>query len=68
MRRKRNSGRGFRFPPEIIAQAVWLYHCFSLGLRDIELILAALASAATMKHWSVISLRRAEPPRVCRRL
>src|SRR3954470_14274899 len=29
-----------RFPAEIIAHAVWLYHVFSLSLRDVELILA----------------------------
>jgi putative transposase len=33
--------RGFRFPAEIINQAVWLYHCFSLSLREVELMLAA---------------------------
>ena len=31
---------GHRFPAEIISQAVWLYHAFSLSLRDVELILA----------------------------
>jgi hypothetical protein len=36
-----NPYRGFRFPAEIIEQAIWLYHCFSLSLRDVELILAA---------------------------
>jgi hypothetical protein len=25
---------GFRFPAGIIAHAVWLYHCFSLSLRE----------------------------------
>lgn len=29
-----------RFPGEIISHAVWLYHVFSLSLRDVELILA----------------------------
>src|SRR5271167_1835618 len=29
-----------RFPAEIISQAVWLYHVFSLSLRDVELLLA----------------------------
>ncbi|MBP2298814.1 hypothetical protein [Azospirillum picis] len=33
---------GFRFPAEIINEAVWLYQCFSLSLREVELILAAL--------------------------
>jgi hypothetical protein len=31
-----NPYRGFRFPA-----AVWLYYCFSLSLRDVELILTA---------------------------
>jgi putative transposase len=35
------SCRGFRFPAEIINQAVWSYHRFSLSLREVELILAA---------------------------
>lgn len=30
----------YRFPAEIISHAVWLYHVFSLSLRDVELILA----------------------------
>jgi putative transposase len=32
--------RGFRFPAEMIEHAVWLYHCFSLSLRDVGTILA----------------------------
>jgi putative transposase len=36
-----NLYRGFRFPPEVIQHAVWLDHCCSLSLRDVELILAA---------------------------
>ena len=31
---------GYRFPPEIIAHAVWLYFRFSLSLRDVEDLLA----------------------------
>ena len=31
---------GFRFPTEIIRHAFWLYHVFSLSLRDVEVILA----------------------------
>ena len=30
------SYRGYRFPPEIISHAVWLYHRFSLSFRDAE--------------------------------
>jgi putative transposase len=51
-----NPYRGFRFPAEIIHQAVWLYHCFSLSLRDIELILAArgiVVSYETIREWSL---------------
>ena len=49
-----NPYRGFRFPAEIINQAVWLYHCFSLSLRDVELILAAsgvVVSYETIRVW-----------------
>jgi putative transposase len=31
---------GYRFPPEIISHAVWLYHRFNLSFRDIEDLLA----------------------------
>ena len=31
---------GYRFPPEIILQAVWLYLRFTLSLRDVEDLLA----------------------------
>jgi len=27
---------GYRFPPEIISHAVWLYHRFALSFRDVE--------------------------------
>jgi transposase-like protein len=32
--------RGYRFPPEIIQRAVWLYYRFTLSLRDVEELLA----------------------------
>jgi len=32
--------RGYRFPPEIVSPTVWLYHRFTLSLRDIEDLLA----------------------------
>jgi putative transposase len=28
--------KGFRFPPEIISQCVWLYHRFPLSFRDVQ--------------------------------
>ena len=37
---KKISYSGYRFPPEIIQQAVWLYLRFTLSLRDVEDLLA----------------------------
>ena len=36
--------RGYRFPPDIISHAVWLYHRFSLSHRDVEEFGPLLAS------------------------
>jgi putative transposase len=44
---------GYRFPAEIISHAVWLYHVFSLSLRDVELILAE--RGITVTHESIRS-------------
>ena len=51
-----NPYRGYRFPAEIINQAVWLYHYFSLSLRDVELILTVrgiVVSYETICAWSL---------------
>ena len=45
---------GYRFPAEIISHAVWLYHVFSLSLRDVELILAERGISVThesIRNW-----------------
>jgi putative transposase len=45
---------GYRFPVEVIQHAVWLYHLFSLSLRDIELILAErgiVVSHESVRRW-----------------
>ena len=34
------SYHGYRFPPEIISHAVWLYHRFGVSFRDVEDLLA----------------------------
>ena len=34
------SYHGYRFPPDIIAHAVWLYFRLSLSFRDVEDLLA----------------------------
>ncbi len=44
-----------RFPAEIISHAVWLYHVFSLSLRDVELILAE-RGAAVDQHGVVLDI------------
>jgi len=51
-----NPYRGFRFPPAVIEHAVWLYHCFSLSLRDVELILSArgiVVSYESIREWGL---------------
>src|SRR5262252_9221588 len=51
-----NPYRGFRFPREVIEHAVWLYHCFSLSLRDVELILAArgiVVGDESIREWGL---------------
>jgi putative transposase len=56
MRPSSNRYRGFGFPPEVIEHAVWLYHCFSLSLREVELILAAhgvTVSYESIRDWSI---------------
>ena len=45
---------GYRFPAEIISHAVWLYHVFSLSLRDIELLLAErgiMVTHESIRRW-----------------
>ena len=51
-----NPYRGFRCPAEVIEHAVWLYYCFSLSLRDVELILAArgvVVSYESIREWGL---------------
>jgi putative transposase len=45
---------GYRFPPEIIHQAIWLYLRFTLSYRDVEDLLAErgiLVSYETVRRW-----------------
>jgi transposase-like protein len=51
---KEISYRGYRFPPEIIQQAIWLYLRFTLSLRDVEDLLAErgiMVSYETVRRW-----------------
>ena len=51
--RSRSTGlyRKHRFPPEIIAHAVWLYHRFTLSFREVEELLAE--RGVTVSHEAV---------------
>jgi transposase-like protein len=45
---------GYRFPPEIIQQAIWLYLRFTLSFRDVEDLLAErgiVVSYETVRRW-----------------
>src|ERR1700741_3044207 len=45
---------GYRFPPEIIQQGIWLYLRFTLSLRDVEDLLAERGIAVsyeTVRRW-----------------
>jgi hypothetical protein len=47
---------GYRFPPEIISHAVWLYFRFPLSLRMVEEMLAArgiVVSHETVRQWAL---------------
>jgi len=45
---------GYRFPPDIISYAVWLYFRFPLSLRMVEELLAfrgIVVSHQTLRQW-----------------
>jgi putative transposase len=45
---------GYRFPPEVIQQAIWLYVRFTLSFRDVEDLLAErgiVVSYETVRRW-----------------
>jgi transposase-like protein len=51
---KKISYSGYRFPPEIIQQAIWLYLRFTLSFRDVEDLLAErgiMVSYETVRRW-----------------
>ena len=48
------SYHGYRFPPDIISHAVWLYQRFSLSFRDAEDLLAqrgVTVTSETIRQW-----------------
>ncbi len=46
--------KGHRFPPDLIAHAVWLYFRFPLSYRDVEELLAergVVVTYETIRQW-----------------
>ena len=44
----------YRFPPDIISHAVWLYHRYCMSFRDVEDLLAErgiIVSYETVRQW-----------------
>ena len=51
---KKISYSGYRFPPDIIQQAIWLYLRFTLSFRNVEDLLAErgiMVSYETVRRW-----------------
>ena len=49
--------KGFRFPREVIAYAVWVYHRFALSTADVEDLLAergVIVSRETVRLWRAV--------------
>lgn len=49
--------KGFRFPREVIAYAVWAYHRFALSTADVEDLLAergVIVSRETVRLWRAV--------------
>jgi len=56
---------GYRFPPEIIQQAIWLYLRFTLSFRDVEDLLAErgiVVSHETVRFDELLERARSRTP------
>jgi putative transposase len=54
MKNKKLLYHGYRYHPEIISHAVWLYHRFCLSFRDVEDLLAErgiTVSYESIRKW-----------------
>ena len=52
----KKSCAGYRFPPDIIQRAIWLYYRFTLSFRDVEDLLAErgiIVSCETIRRWAI---------------
>jgi putative transposase len=55
-RSARSRYSGYRYPPELISHAIWLYYRFPLSLRMVEEMLAArgiIVSHETVRQWAL---------------
>ena len=55
------SYKGYRYPIEVIGHAVWLYHRFTLSLRDVEEPRPRWWSPTTIRSWCASSGRTTPP-------
>ena len=49
-----SSYKRFRYPKEIISHSVWLYHRFTLSLRDVQELMferGVVVSHETIRQW-----------------
>jgi putative transposase len=56
MKTSSNLYKGYRFPPDIIQYAVWLYYRFNLSQRDVEELLAErgiTVSYESIRLWAI---------------
>ena len=60
MRSQPASYHGYRFPPDIISHAVWLYHRFCLSFRDAEDLLAQRGVTVTYEGCVATFKKRQE--------
>jgi hypothetical protein len=51
---KKISYRGYRFPPEIIHQAIWLYLRFTLSLRDVRRLVGGTRHHGLLRDCSAL--------------
>ena len=58
MTSQKPSYHGYRFPPEIISHAVWLYHRCCLSFRDVEDLLAPTEASRSRTKPSATGVRR----------
>ena len=62
MKRDTLSYHGYRFPPDIISHAVWLYHRFGVSFRDVEDLLAQRGITVS---YEAIRLGTVKLSRIC---